>query len=250
MKYVRDHIKARQAQFAQNRFFAQIEIDEASPEALSFISGLTFFVMVFQDILRLNEAKVTDPALRQIARHHRAEDRGHDEWFLHDLAMVEGRLPDVREVFAPGSTATRDAAYALVAEALHASDDRVSIALLLVLESTGHVFFNRVVEFLERIGCDEGLRYFARSHLEVELGHELFEARLNAVIDSIELDCADRRRVIAAVDRCFDPITDMIEALRECSRSAPPSRSEAPVSAVIPRLRPFSRSLTELSKVG
>ena len=149
---MRRYIQERQAAFAECAFFEELSVEEASPEALSFMSGLTFFVMAFQDILRLNEAKVRDPALRAIARMHREEDRGHDAWFLRDILQVEGRVPDVREVFGAGHAVTRDAAYALVVEALQATDDCVSIALLLVLESTGNVFFGRVVEWLERAG--------------------------------------------------------------------------------------------------
>jgi hypothetical protein len=235
MKIVREHIKARQARFAKNSFFEQLEIDEASPEALSFVSGLTFFVMVFQDVLRLNEARVKDPALRDIARHHRAEDRGHDDWFLHDLAAIEGRLPDVSMLFSSAHVTTRDAAYALIGEVLRADDDRVNIALLLVLESTGHVFFEKVVSWLERAGLSDGLRYFARSHLGVELGHEMFEQKANAMLDAIELREDERRAVIAAVDRCFDPITEMIVALRDVASVPPPSYGAPPVSVTVPR---------------
>jgi hypothetical protein len=236
MKLVRRYIQERQAAFAECSFFEELKLEEASPEALSFMSGLTFFVMAFQDILRLNEARVKDPALRAIARMHRDEDRGHDAWFLHDMLQVEGRIPDVREVFAAGHTLARDAAYKLVVEALRADDDRVSMALLLVLESTGNVFFGRVVEWLERAGLTDGLHYFARSHLDVEIGHELFEEHANRVLDAIVLGEDDRRKVIAAVDRCFDAITELIASLSRATAAPPSTTTEPPpASATVTR---------------
>ncbi len=214
------------------------------------MSGLTFFVMAFQDILRLNEARVKDPVLHDIARQHLLEDRGHDDWFLHDLVEIEGHLPDVRDLFSPTFATTRDAAYALLSEVIRTEDDRARVALLLVLESTGHVFFERVVAWLDRIGVARDLRYFARGHLDVDLGHELFEQRMNATLDAIELTDEERRTVIAAVDRCFDPITAMLDALRDCARSAPPVASIPPVSATIPRTGPTSPLNTDAPKSG
>ncbi len=228
MKHVRNYIAARQSIFANGKFFQRLDAGSSPRDALSVVSGLTFFVLVFQDVLRLNEARVTDPVLKMIARHHRAEDSRHDDWFLHDLELVEGRLPDVREAFSEGHQATRDTAYTIISEALGATDDRVSIAILLVLESTGHVFFDRVVSHLERTGSTLDLWYFGRGHLDVELSHELFENKMNATLDAIELTEAERALVIESVDRCFDAIGKMLDVLAEGARTMPPKTMTAP----------------------
>jgi hypothetical protein len=201
--------------FGDIKFFEELNRYESTEGALAFVRGLTFFVMAFQDILRLNEARVQDRQLRTIARHHRLEDKGHDLWFLHDLKQIEGRLPDVGEIFSSAHAVTRDTAYALVSEVLRATDDRTRITLLLVLESTGHVFFSRVVEFLERLDYPHKLCYFARGHLDVELGHKLFEERMDTILDSIELDDEERGAILQAVDIAFDAMTRMVESLTE-----------------------------------
>jgi hypothetical protein len=239
MKQVREHIGSRQARFGDIKFFEELERYESTDGALAFVRGLTFFVMAFQDILRLNESRVRDHELQMIARHHRLEDKGHDLWFLHDLKQVEGQLPDVGEIFSSAHAVTRDTAYALVGEVFRATDDRANIALLLVLESTGHVFFNRVVEFMERLGYPRKMYYFARGHLDIELGHQLFEERMDAIIDAIELNDAERAAVIEAVDNSFDAMTRMFESLTEQVRfrstMPPPSMSAPPVSTTLVR---------------
>jgi len=239
MKQVREYIRGRQSRFGEISFFEELRQYESTDTdgALSFVRGLSFFVMAFQDILRLNEQRVQDRQLRIIARHHRKEDKGHDLWFLDDLLKIDGSLPDVGEIFSSSHTITRDTAYTLIGEVFRASDDRTNIALLLVLESTGHVFFTRVVDFLERIGYEKQLTYFARAHLEVELGHALFEDRMDALIDAIEMSDEDRAAILRAVDTSFDAMTRMLEALtdqvRARSTMPPPSVSAPPVSTTL-----------------
>lgn len=213
MKHVRSHIDKRQAEFASTRFFEQLDKTKSPAKALSFVRGLAFFVMAFQDILRLNEANVQTPKLRAIARHHRAEDRGHDMWFLDDVAQIDGTIPDAEELFSPADMAIRDTVYQLMSEVFRATDDRIRIVLLLVLEASGHVFFQRVVKHLESIGYDRELRYFGGAHLNVELNHALFEDQLNVWLDEIVMSESDRDMAIATADRCFAAMTKMMEAL-------------------------------------
>jgi hypothetical protein len=249
MRQVREYIKERQSRFGEIKFFEELERYEATDGvdgALAFVRGLSFFIMAFQDILRLNETRVQDRELRIIARHHRMEDKGHDLWFLDDMLKIDGSLPDVGEIFSSAHTVTRDTAYTLVGEVFRATDDRTNIALLLVLESTGHVFFTRVVDFLERIGYDKQLTYFARAHLEVELGHALFEERMDAVIDSIEMNAEERAMIVRAVDNSFDAMTRMLEELtgqvRSRSTMPPPSFGAPPVSTTLLRIPAAGRA--------
>jgi len=257
MKFVRNYIEERQARFRDIAFFDQLRSHESADDALWFVRGLTFFVMAFQDVLRLNEERVEAPAMRVIARHHRIEDKGHDLWFLHDVQTLEGSIPDTGELFSVAHAATRDVAYEIMSEVFRAKDDPTRIALLLVLESTGHVFFTSVVEQLERVGCMHKLRYFARQHLDIELGHSLFEAELDATIDAIDLTEEQEKIILACVDRSFDAMSRMLDRVAErAANSIPPSRrsvlppqSQAPVSTVVVRDKPAA-SLASLYKLA
>ena len=215
MKLIQLHIAHKQAEFTRHPFFAQLDSGVAFPEALSFAPGLTFWVMAFQDVLRLNERFTRDPELRKIARHHRAEDSGHHHWFLDDLEKVGANDTgnDIRWLFGKNHAETRDAAYALMAEVYRASDDRVRLVLLMTLESAGHIFFERTAKVVDRVGQSDALKYFSFSHLEVEKNHEVFEKEMAKKIDSIYLAPELREEAEALVDRCYEAFASMFEAL-------------------------------------
>jgi hypothetical protein len=202
MNTVRRYISEKQAEIAQHPFFARLEGQAAFESTMDFVAGMTFWVFVFQDILRLNEARMVDPVLGRIARHHRSEDRGHDSWFLDDLDKLDPSPRDYRWLFGQHHAQTRDAAYALISEVFRASNDHVRILLLLTLESAGHVFFERSAEFVSLHGADKSLRYFSSTHLEVEKDHSMFEAEMMKPLD-VELSPSVRAEALAMVDRCY-----------------------------------------------
>src|SRR3954469_18103724 len=140
MKLVEAHVAKKQAEFANHAFFSEQRAGSGLWGALSFAPDLTFWVMAFQDVLRLNAALTRDPQMRKIVRHHRAEDAGHERWFLDDLAAMQMSAPDVRWLFGDRHSPTRDAAYALVSEVYRTTDDRLRLVLVKTLESPWHVF--------------------------------------------------------------------------------------------------------------
>src|SRR6478735_2665647 len=167
MKLVEAYVAKKQAEFSRHAFFADQQLDSGLWGVLSFAPDLTFWVMAFQDILRLNAARTQDPQLRKIVRHHMAEDAGHERWFLDDLAAMQMPVPDVRWLFSKRHSPTRDAAYQLLSEVYRTNDDRMRLVLITTLESAGHVFFGRISEIVEKAGWTKALKYFSFSHLEV-----------------------------------------------------------------------------------
>jgi hypothetical protein len=213
MKSTQLYIAQKQVEFARHSFFQQLDSPIPFPSALAFAPDLTFWVMVFQDILRLNEKLTKDPELRRIVKHHRVEDAGHDRWFLDDLTALGAPQRDIRWLFGKGHAPTRDAAHALMAEVFRADDDRLRLVLLMTLESAGHIFFERIAQVVERAGKTDELKYFSFSHLEVEKSHEVFETEISRKIDAIVLDPELRREAEALVDRCYAAFRSMFEAV-------------------------------------
>jgi hypothetical protein len=211
---------------------------------LSFAPDLTFWVMAFQDILRLNAKLTQDPTIRKIVRHHRAEDLGHERWFLDDLAAMQVPAPDVRWLFGERHSSTRDAAYALMSEVYRTTDDRMRLVLVKTLESAGHVFFGRIAAAVEKAGWTKMLKYFSFSHLEVEKNHEVFEEEISRTVSGIKLAPKARAEAKQLVDRCYAAFTAMFDAICEVDAwkaqgmsagfiAPPPSRARPRVDASV-----------------
>ncbi|XYH93909.1 hypothetical protein ACMHYB_39585 [Sorangium sp. So ce1128] len=252
MKTIQQHIVSHQARFSDHPFFARLEADPPLDHLAPFPLCLTFFVMTFQEILRICDERVTDPEFKRMVHCHRLEDAGHDRWFLGDLAALGIELPTAAQLFGPPHLAARHASFALVAEAFNARHDASQLTLLLTLESAGHVFFERFARYLERIGERRRLRYFSQTHLDVEKAHDVFEDCTDARIESMVLTPEVQAEALQLVDRCYRELQgmfDRFEALIEesAARSTPaPSRRGSARGAVThavraPALQPFAR---------
>jgi hypothetical protein len=223
MKTVNHHIDMRKMMFADHEFFARLERHEALARVLPFARELTFWVMGFQDALRINTALITDATLKRVARHHLSEDSGHDRWFLEDLLLLSGTVPDTDELFGRPHQTTREATYSLLAESYRAQEDIERIVLLMTYESTGQVFFPKIVEYFKRSGIESVLKYFAQTHLDVEKNHELVENQMQGTLNAIELPQLTRERCIQAVDRCYDAFSRLFDHLDEVIEKTPPA---------------------------
>lgn len=220
MKTIEAYIHAKQQEFMNHPFFGVLEQLDNIEEIAYFVPELTFWAMTFQDILRINEAKVTDSYLKKVARHHRLEDAGHEQWFLHDKKYI-GELSgdtycsrdDVAWLYSKEMQVTRDAAYAILAEIYKTDDEMLNIILLLTLESSGHVFFDKVVKQVKKTGQDKNLQYFSSSHLDVELAHEMFEESMEKNLYERPLPITTRRQGLQMIDRCYDAFSAMFDGL-------------------------------------
>jgi hypothetical protein len=224
MKTIQTYISTKQASFSRHAFFNRLSQHAPLAEVLPFAKALSFWIMSFQDILRLNETMVKDPVLKKIAYGHKSEDAGHELWFLNDLLTLGEKMPDIRFLFGREHTQTRDASYALVAEVFGAKSDLERIALVLALESTGHVFFERIATYLEemRFGRYNEFRYFSRKHLDVELDHEVFEDDKEELIENLPMTPEQEQACIAMVDRAYVAFNAMFDHLEAATRPPMP----------------------------
>lgn len=228
MKTIQLYIDSKQNEFMNHPFFSLLEGLNSLEEISYFVPELTFWAMTFQDILRINEERVTDPYLKKVARHHRLEDAGHEKWFLSDKKYISeltndpacGR-DDVAWLYSKDSQLVRDAAYAIMSEIYKLDEEILNVALLLTLESSGHVFFEKVVKQVKKTGEDKNLKYFSSSHLEVEMAHALFEEEMERKIFERQLSISARREALKMIDRCYDAFNKMFDGLiLACNRRA------------------------------
>lgn len=220
MKTIQSYIDSKQQEFMNHPFFEVLSTLKTLEEISYFVPELTFWTMTFQDILRINEERVQDPYLKKVARHHRLEDAGHEKWFLYDKKYMGGHTidkscarDDVAWLFSKESELTRDAAYAIMSEIYQTTDERVNIALLLTLESSGHVFFEKVTKQVKQAGENDNLKYFSSNHLDVELAHALFEGEMERKLFEMEVPISVRREALKMIDRCYDSFNKMFDGL-------------------------------------
>jgi hypothetical protein len=211
MKTLQHHLSTHQRAFAEHPFFVELARPRPLSQQLAFVPKLTFWVMAFQDLLRLGEQVVREPRMQRIARHHRREDAKHELWFLQDLAELQQPEPGVSTLFGAGHSATRDATYVLAAELLRASDDRLRVLLLLALEATGHVFFGHISRLVAEHGMEGRLKYFSDYHLQVERAHEVFERKVEEELFSEVLDEARRQEGVLLLERAFGAFIRMFD---------------------------------------
>lgn len=220
MKTIQTYIDSKQEEFKNHAFFKLLDGLNSLEEISYFVPELTFWAMCFQDILRLNEERVKDPYLKKVARHHRLEDAGHEKWFLSDKKYMCQKSSDksydrddVAYLFNKDSQVIRDAAYAIMSELFKINDERLNVALLLTLESSGHIFFDKVVKQVKKTGEDKNLQYFSSSHLEVELAHAMFEEEMEKQLFAIRLPITVRRDALKMIDRCYEAFNKMFDGL-------------------------------------
>lgn len=220
MKTIQTYIDSKQQEFMDHPFFDILEQLQSLEEISYFVPELTFWAMTFQDILRINEERVNDPYLKKVARHHRLEDAGHEKWFLHDKKYMDGlssddccSKDDVSWLYSKEMQLTRDAAYGILSEVYKADNELINIALLLTIESSGHVFFEKVAKKVKETGEDKNLKYFSSSHLEVELAHALFEEEMERKLFERALPINVRRDALKMVDRCYEAFNKLFDGL-------------------------------------
>lgn len=109
--------------------------------------------------------------------------------------------------------AMRDPAYAILAEIYKSESEWLNIVLLFVIESSGHVFFGKVADQVDKTGEGSKLKYFSRSHLDAELAHAMFEVDDEHALYAAPLPAKIRQDAIQLVDRCYDDFHKMFDGL-------------------------------------
>jgi hypothetical protein len=200
---VQANIGRQQSELARHPFLQRLERGPARAEhARQIATDLTFWVMMFQDVLRMNRARIADPSLAQIAQQHLDEDAGHDTYFWQDIRKLSA-LRAAEWYFGPEHAPTRDVSLEILGEVFLARSDGTRLALILALEGAGAEFFSRVVAYFERAGVSDGLWYFADAHRHVEQSHSVFDDAVEP-IHAIALSEGTLEESLGMVRRVFD----------------------------------------------
>jgi hypothetical protein len=205
-------VEREREELSRHELFVRLREHASLEDVRSIAPRVAFFVMAFQDVLRLVTEKTSDPVLRQLARAHQLEDAGHDHWYLRDLEILE-LSTDVATLFSRDARAIRDVSYHQIAEAIAAESDVSRFAVVLCLEAAGVEFFSAMVDGLDRLGRSQGLLYFSKRHQDVEASHEIFEDRRQAEIDALAVPSHAAPEVVRAVVRTFETMRTLADEL-------------------------------------
>jgi DMATS type aromatic prenyltransferase len=205
-------ISYHQVQIASHPFLAHLEQRGSFEEIRAIAPRVAFFVMCFQDVIRLMPLLTTDPALREFGGTHEREDKGHDRWFLHDLEQF-GVSCDVETLFSDEQASIRDIVYEQIADMVRSTSDCARLGVVLSLEAAGAEFFDRIIDVLERAGRTEGLKYFARSHQRVEQSHEILQETREFELASLTVSPEALMEVLAIIEHTFATMTRLADDL-------------------------------------
>lgn len=177
MQQLQPVIRKLKTHFGSHPLFARMKTAQTDlRKALAFAPPAAFWVLAFQDVIRLNARRANAPEIRSLLEHHAREDAGHERWFLDDIQTAYGELfTTPHSIFSAETLEIRELVYGIVGESLSLSDDKLRLIYVDLLESTAQVFFGHVSEFLRKSGHFHHLKYFGAMHRDAESSHEIFE---------------------------------------------------------------------------
>ncbi|MEH1841348.1 MAG: hypothetical protein V7L20_21975 [Nostoc sp.] len=214
MKTVDSYIIQKQIKLAKHPLFNQITRENPLESIKLLAQYLSFWVMSFQDVIRINEMQITDSKIRKVAHHHLVEDMGHEQWFLSDLQQLKVEEPNLKLLYSRDYIFTRDATYAIISEVFRAGSDIERVALIMSLESTGHIFFEYTASLVKQVSYSRNLKYFSIYHLDVENNHEIFEQEMQNFLNSIYLSEDEEKKICQIVDRVYQAFTIMFDGFK------------------------------------
>lgn len=214
MLLIQEYLEIKQNLLLKNKLFQYLEWGVYQLEDFSRLAySISFWVMSFQDLLRINLSQINDKQYYQIVRQHLMEDVGHDNWFLYDLKAMNLEQPSLQILYSKPHTAVRDATFSLMSEVFRATYDYERIVLVLTLESAGHIFFESVADFVEKHNYTNRLKYFSHHHLSVEKSHEIFEKQIQSYLNNIQLSHDEELQVLNMIDRVYKAFELMFDGL-------------------------------------
>ncbi len=214
MRTIQEYLQKKQDNLRKNHLFQHLKWSKNDLHDFARVSEqISFWVMSFQDFLRINLSKISDQEYYKFVRQHLMEDIGHEKWFLYDLKAMDVEQPNLQLLYSNPHTSVRDATYALMSEVFRANYDFERIALILTLESTGHIFFEYVADFVEKNSHNVSLKYFSNYHLDVEKNHECFEKEMQAYLNNIKLNHHEESQLIEMIDRVYEAFSLMFDGL-------------------------------------
>jgi len=216
MRSILDAVDRVAADFAEHSFLVSLDYAASLERLRRFVPGLTFWVLAYQDVLRLHEEMARDPLVRRVATTLRQNERGDDATFLSDMHLLGSEL-DLRSAFGREHVHVRDGAYALTSELFRAETEHARLAVLLVVAAESAVLRAKLGRFAERIAYREPLRWIPRPRPGAS-GQRLWDLELQADLASVILPTRTRAEALRVVERSDAALRKIMDHLARLAR--------------------------------
>jgi hypothetical protein len=202
MRDIEGVIDTHRDAMTEHPLMRRLETGATMEQFRHLLPRLGFFVLAFQDVLRLVRTHSVAPDIIAISADAETGDRGHEQWYLGDLASLGIEL-DARWMFSAAHAVTRDTAYVLISCVLAARNDCSRLAVVLCLEALAREFFVRVAAIAKRLGVIDRLRYFSGQHVAAELDHDMYTEAGKQQVSQIVVPESAAEEVLSTVERTF-----------------------------------------------
>lgn len=214
MNTIQEYLYQKQEKLIQSRLFKKLKTCEYNLEDFARLAhNISFWVMSFQDLLRINLLQISEKKYYALIQQHLLEDMGHENWFLDDLKEMNVEQPNLQVLYSKPYTAVRDATFLLMSEVFRTTCDYERIILILTLESAGHIFFECTADFLEKNNWKLNFKYFSKFHLSAEKNHDIFEEEIQLYLNTIQLNYQQKIHIFNMIDRIYEAFSLMFDGL-------------------------------------
>jgi len=215
MNTIHADIQDHRQRISQHPFLVRVTRSVSLAEIQPALPAFSFWIMSFQDVLRVSEERATGAEVRQFIRNHRAEAVGQDKWFVCDLLKLEGQLPDLLALFGARHTMSRNASYALLAEAYNARSDLNRLLLIQSAQVLNALLLSEMTTFMGRARVKPELRYFSDANAVRGTNNEAERIAFEYLsgLNLSPLSHAATRTLVERVGNAFKEMLDGFEAL-------------------------------------
>ena len=216
MKRALNYIEKRRSLFENHGLFEKFERAPVSLTLPIIVSGLSFWIMTFQDAVEQNELRFEDPDLRVLVGQHRHEELEHVQWFLHDIAQLTKQTPTITDLYRVQTRSSRIASYEIMHEILHTMPDARRLLILETMEATAEAFLTRISARIRNENKSlPKLLYFSQNHLEAEQNHVALDQHLRDIMARTLLDDLSLALSYQMIDRLFDSFHKIMDELND-----------------------------------
>jgi len=204
MKTIKEYIASRQQLVTQHPILLNIQHEGTLQQALQGLPNLAFWMLGFQDMLRISILRIQAAEERNLAHCYFLEMNNSVRWFIHDLTRLGGPFPSLLEVFSEENKDTRCATYGLLSEVFATGSDHERLVLVMAATAIARAFQSSMAALTAREGVLVPLRYFSRRDQPISPSQEAVIAQGALILESLTLSDLERAVGRHLVNRVYD----------------------------------------------